>query len=541
MRSALYKYWPLLSFPVLVILVYHQAYWAEYLLWDDDALIQNNSMLQKPFYEAFKTAFTIFYHGDYFPFTLLSYWVDHYFFGQSSRAMHIVNLILQCLNVVLLYLFLKQMKIRQEIALLTTLVFAIHPLQTETVMWISERKSLVSAFFTFLSLNLYILSQSEQKKRFYILAVLCFIGASLAKATSILLPVLFIFLDWFEFKDKRKVLLRTLAPALGALVLMVLRYQAYAVSVSQVTDTMWHPERLKHVPLMALNAIGFYFQKFFVPTDFSAVYPNYFPTQRVILTSIFVGVILLMVLFFTWKQKNKVALFFWGWFLLFLLPVLQIVPRINYVNDRYMYLPIIGFVVGLMALLPNTIWLKTKGRAALILFLVLIPTLGVTSYGWSQVWVNNRALWSNAISVMPESVIARNNLALDYQAKAEYEKAIEQYTLIINYASEIQNKLLAYNNMANIYANPTYSGHSMEKAIQLLQDGISQVQQKRDSYELRVNLALIYRRLQRYQLARQIFIEILQDLHKEPDFRFQWLKPVIQQSLNDMPYPGVNP
>lgn len=519
----------------LTAFTFQRAFFAEYVLWDDDALIFNNIMLKMPFWEALKTASTSYYHGDYFPLTLTSYWIDNALFGMNAFPQHVINWLMHLISVSLLFLFLNKFTQNKTIVYLATLAYAVHPLQTETVMWISERKSLLSSMLTFGSLWLYLKSYEEKPKRYFVAAWFCFVLACLAKATTVLLPVLFLAMDFWHYKKQWKTIAMRLAPmAAAAIVLSQFRVAAYAASVGFVTDTMWHTERLVHVPGMALNAIGFYMEKFFWPQGLAAMYANYLLDTKTWIVCILVVVFLVYVFWKIWKTRERDLIFFSLWFLLFLAPVLQIVPRINYVNDRYMYLPIVGFVGMLLSLDFGKLIKKIPSRLHVKLFVSIAITWSLLAMHQSEVWETNRSLWQNVIRVFPESAIAHNNLGLDYQKMEEFDKAVYHFTLILERAAEEQNRLLAYNNLANIYANPRFSGFNPEISIKLLREGISRVQRVRDSYELRINLAVNYLKANKMDLGKAELSNLLRDLNVEPDYRYNWLREMAQNISNQL-------
>lgn len=525
--------WILLALILLVFFTFQRALFADYVLWDDDALVFNNIVSKQPFGAALKTAFTIYYHGDYFPLTLMSYWVDYQLFGYNAQAQHLINLGLHILNVVLLFLFLRRFTKREALVWLPALLFAIHPLQTETAMWISERKSVVSGLFTFLSLFCYI--QSEKGRKWYVGALVAFTLACLAKTTSILLPFLFLLLDFYAYgKQWKKLILRFAPMAVVALIMMAMRYSAYAVSVAMVGDTLWSLERLSLVPLMSLNAIGFYIGKFFWPFNFAALYPNFIYNSTVIVSSIAVFVFFIFLSWRLWRTKDQELAFFSLWFVLFLAPVLQLVPRINYVNDRYMYLPIIGWVGILFLLIPSR-WLDVMpGRIVGVFSLAMIGFLSMRSFEQSKVWESNRALWENTIAHFPQSAIAHNNVALDYQKYEQYDKAVYHFDLILRQAQDPSNRILAYNNLANLFSNPKFEKYNLEMALKFLTEGLKIVGQARESYELRINLGMTLFKLNRVEEARRVFLELKRSIEVEPDFRFNWMKNLIDDYLRQI-------
>jgi len=522
------KYLPYVILVILVVAVFHQALFAQYVLWDDDALITNNVLLKMPFAEAFKTATSVYYHGDYFPLTLMSYWFDAQVFGMNPLWQHLENLFLHLLSVCLLFSFLSSFTKDRRISFIISLLFAIHPLQTESVMWLSERKSLLSAVFTFLSLIFYQKTYTEVGRvRNYILALVCFVLAGMAKATGLFIPILFLLIDTFVLKkDLRRISLKFIPMALLAGAMMLVRVQAYSASVTEMSGVLWDSQRLLILPVITLNAVAFYLQKFFLPMNFSPIYSDFALTPVTVVLAFIVAIMGIVALWALWRKKNFYFLFFILWFVLFLLPVLQIIPRVNYVNDRYMYLPMIGFAGALMYSIR---WLSSKHGIAWIglwsLFLIF------QSYSFSKFWLDNRSLWSQAVLVTPESAIAHNNLGLEFQSSGDFSKAVEQYNLVLSGHEHIEKKLLAYVNLATVYMNSRYEGYNQEKAAALLTEGIQQVRRQRDSYELRANLGMLYRSMGKPDEARNILLDLLKDLNTESDYRFQWLKPIVENQL----------
>src|SRR5689334_19478359 len=124
--------WPLLLIVGITFLTFYRAFFAEFVMWDDDHLITNNILLKMPLWEFIRTAFSVFYHGDYFPITLCSYWLDFNILGLEVQSVHVENVIWHAANATLLFLFLNKLCRDWPLPLLISLIFAIHPLQTES-------------------------------------------------------------------------------------------------------------------------------------------------------------------------------------------------------------------------------------------------------------------------------------------------------------------------------------------------------------------------------------------------------------------------
>jgi hypothetical protein len=116
----------------------------------------------------------------------------------------------------------------------------------------------------------------------------------------------------------------------------------------------------------------------------------------------------------------------------------------------------------------------------------------------------------------------------------EFERAAYHFNLILERAAEEQNRLLAFNNLANIYANPKFAGYNPDNAVKLLTEGIKRVTRVRDSYELRINLTVNLLKANRLVEGKNVLDALLQDLSVEPDYRYNWLREMAQNISNQL-------
>lgn len=528
----------LLGLYVLILLTFQRAFFSDFVYWDDDVFILRNELLKMGPWQAISTTFTSYFHGDYLPLTILSYWVDVQIFGFNWAALHAVNLIYHGLNVTLLYWILLRMTKSWEWSAVVCFLFAIHPLQAEPVMWISERKSLLSGAFTLGSLLLYLKFIETGSRKTLAWSMFNYIASILAKTTGILLPVLFFFLDLFYGKQKFKAAVLRLIPAIILIgVVAVLRTISYDSSTPGVVDAMWDPKRLAEVPFMAFSAIFFYIQKFFWPEHLSALYDFYEVTSeykfRALLGLGCVG----LLTYLMWRLRSVNGFFFLLLFLLFLAPVLQIVPRANFVNDRYMYLPIIGFSGCLMVL-----WSAAAKKydfdfrkSVLTALAVLAVPVSAIALQQSRIWENNLVFWEHTVAHNPNNILARNALGLEYHERRRYDEAIAQYDVVMRQPLPMSLKLKGVNNLANVFTDSRYPGRSLEKAAELYQTAIKSAERSNLTYELRINLAQTYHQMGRQNEAYQIVRQVYQELKQDPDSRNIWLIPFIEKMLAGPP------
>ena len=516
------------SIIVLCFIVFFKTFTSDFVNWDDNVLVLENPILKLSFLNALKNSFSVYFHGDFLPVTIMSYWADFQMSGLSSAFMHTENLILHTMSCLLLLRLLIRLSKNPELSFLIVLVFAVHPVQTESVMWISERKGLLSGLFIILSMTNYF--DSLKKNRFsfnYYFSLLLYVAAALTKASGILVPILFLVFEILHSENSCKSRLARLSPFIGVGILLVLlRIHAYSSGVGISGGEILMKDNWIEMPVRSLQAIGIYFKMFFYPVNLSAIYPGFELTTlsvfNALATAFGAGVL-------TWRivrEKNSFRIVSWIWFVIFLAPVLHFFPRINYVNDRYLYLPIVG-LAGLLLSYLNSKYYRVVGVLLLLL-------MGSQSIAFSTAWVNSLNLWSNVLRVYPDSNIALSNHAMELQKIGQLDNAAAEYEKVINSGKDSSTQNLAYNNLANIYGDPKFKYHSMEKTIELLQAGIQKSIKSRDTYEMRTNLGMALRATNQISEARVVLGSLLEDLRNESDYRFKKLIPLVESNLQAM-------
>lgn len=534
---------PLFGYTAVVFAVYHFAFECGILFWDDDVFILRNQILTMPFLKAVQTSFSMYFHGDYLPLTLLSYWLDVFLFGGGARTHHVVNLLYHSVNCLLVFLFIKKMSNEKIWAFCITLIFAIHPLQVEPVVWISERKSLLSGFFTLAALLMYLEFLSTKKMKWLIFVYLAYVFSVLSKTTAILLPLVFILLDsFYEKKQWQQSLLisaKRLSPLLVLVVITaVVRIISYDFSTPGVRSAMLSPERLLWVPLMSGNALFFYIKSFFWPLGLSGLYPFFGKTTTENIEGVLGLLSIGILLYWCVRQKSQAVWIYFSIFTLFMLPVLHIIPRANFVNDRYMYLPIIGFS-GLVLEFVRSKFLHLelesfKKNITVGMILLSLP-LAVLSMQQSRIWENNLTFWEHTVKNNYDNILARNALGLEYHERKRYEEAKKQFEFVLALELPTSIKLKSINNLANIYTDKNYPGMSYYKAIELYETAIKAAERQTMTYEIRVNLGQTYYVIGQKQRGRDMLLSLMEEVRNDPDSKNKWLLNYIPQALSNMP------
>src|SRR5438445_7858280 len=191
----------------LTIFAYRPA-WNGGFLWDDDVYITNNELLTAPD-GLHRIWFSMDAPSQYFPLVYTTFRIERALWGLNPSGYHWVNLLLHVANALLVWRVLARLKVPG--ACLAGAIFALHPVQVESVSWITERKNVLIGFFFLLTLLAWIAVVDERTKRpwrFYVLALILYVLSLSAKTTACTLPPALLLILWMQKKsiDKRRLL-----------------------------------------------------------------------------------------------------------------------------------------------------------------------------------------------------------------------------------------------------------------------------------------------------------------------------------------------
>src|SRR5579864_6114991 len=182
---------------VIPLLLYRHVLQHDFLkLWDDDAYVTDNPHVRTGLTLGnMRWAFTSFEQSNWHPVTWLSHMLDCQLFGLNPRAQHGVNVLLHAANVLLLFWILQNVTGAVWRSFFVALLFAVHPLNVETVAWIAQRKSLLSAFFSLLTVAAYGWYVRRGGWTRYLLLACLFALSLMAKPMAVSLPLLLLLFD----------------------------------------------------------------------------------------------------------------------------------------------------------------------------------------------------------------------------------------------------------------------------------------------------------------------------------------------------------
>ncbi len=361
--------------------------------------------------------------GMWFPLTWLSHMVDHQLYGNGSAGPHYTNLFLHITNTILLFLCLFRITGALWRSMFVAALFAVHPLNTETVCYISCRKGLLSTFFWFASVWAYAVYAARPSAGRYLFTAALFGLGMMAKPMLVTIPVIFLILDYWPLKRFDKVspwhLVREKLPLLvisltfGVLTILV---QQRSGAVSSLADL---PVSLRLSNAMVSYLL--YIYKMFIPVSLAVFYP--YPTAIPLWKSAGCAAIIFFMTVRAYRAREKAPWFFagWLWYLVALLPVIGLVQVGQHaMADRYAYIPLVGlFVAGTWHVADRVYGRLARRSLVAALAVVITLALGIASARQSAFWKDSITLFEHALKVTPESALVHNNMGKAFYKKGD--------------------------------------------------------------------------------------------------------------------------
>lgn len=419
----------------LTIAVYWPALFGDFIL-DDDIWLTNNPLMQASdgLYRYWFTAEAV----DYWPVTGTSFWIEWRLWGLDARGYHVTNLLLHIFSVLLLWRVLVLLAVPG--AFLAALLFAVHPVNVESVAWISQRKTLLALFFSLLAALFYLpptastSSQPASEKALtspirYGLALAAFLLAMLSKGSVAVVPcVLFGLLAW-------------LRPVTKADVARVIPF--FLVSLALVPVNMFFQARVtSSVPVLpfldrtlgAASAVWFYLYKALLPVNLSFIYPLWrVDASQAAWWLPLVAAVGVSVLLPWWRTAavGRALLLAWTYYGLVLLPVLGFTSisfmEHSLVADHYQHVGLVGIVTLLAAAWGYYRQASSRrlrqGLDGVAIFVV--AWFALLTWWKAAEYKSPIALYEATLARNPDTFLIHNNLGLALmQAKRPLEEAM---------------------------------------------------------------------------------------------------------------------
>ncbi|MFH1269945.1 MAG: tetratricopeptide repeat protein [Candidatus Omnitrophota bacterium] len=438
-------------------------------VWDDNPFIAENvyvggggSGLLKIFTSDIGTGSGMRFNY-YRPLQISSYKLEHALWGFDPRGYHITNIALHIL-VALCVFYLAFLFFGDRLfAFLAGLLFVSHPIQTETVAYISNRGDLLCAFFFMFSFIFYIHYIKYKSTSLYPLMIISYLFALFSKENALMfIGVLLI----YHYAFKEKIRIRPFLPLFGVTIIYIfLRSIILKSALPKITGIN---AIFSRVPGF-FSAVAGYLKLLFLPFGLHFDYGNktfQFTDPRVILGIIFV---FLLIMYAVANRKKNAAIFFSAcWFLAMLIPVSNIYPKTAfYMAEHHLYLPSMGFAFISAHYLLR---LYRKGpfkAAAICIITALLVFYGYLTIRQNNYWLKPVDFYRRTLEFSPDSAVAYYNLGKEYERKNDNVDAILMYKKTIELELGYDN---AYNNLGVIYSRLDNKKEALEmfnKALEI--------------------------------------------------------------------------
>jgi tetratricopeptide (TPR) repeat protein len=419
----------------LAVAVYGSVGGFEFVNYDDyHYVVENTHVATGLIWSNAAWALEAFWAGNWHPLTWISHQLDASLYGLAPGGHHVTNLVLHAANGVGLLLVLHSLTGALWRSAVVAALFAVHPLNVESVAWVSERKNVLSTLFWLLAMGAWGGYVRRPSRGRYVLVALWLALGLMAKPMVVTLPCVLLLLDWWPLRRfdpdapgarvSALALVKEKLPLFGLVAVSSLLTLGAQKGAGAVTS-------LEQVPLAARlsnAAVSYvvYLWQTFWPAGLSAFYPHPGRTPKLgAALAAVAGIALLTGLAWRVRRPAPYAPVGWLWYLGTLVPVIGLVQVGSQAHaDRYAYVPLIGVFVaiawGLPALVPAPRLLGALAAAG-------VAALAVAAQRQALHWRDSIALFEHAKQVTRRNYVAYTNLGLAYNKQKKWDTAIQNF------------------------------------------------------------------------------------------------------------------
>lgn len=445
---------------LLILIPYWQLTDYDFINFDDELFItQNFHVNQGIMWNSIRWAFSFTDITYWQPLTWLSHMVDCHFFGLNPGMHHRTNLVIHILNSMLVFTVLRIMTGAVWKSFLVAIIFGLHPVNVDSVAWISERKNVLSAFFCFMGILWYVMYVKALKKGYYALTVLSYVFALMSKPSVLTFPFILLLLDFWpldRFGKNRVIIMKLISEKIP---LIILSCVSVIITLSRLGGTVVPVETIP-MGLRISNALVSYIaymKMMLVPINLSVFYP--FPLHITPLEwmSTFICLILITILSLKYTKKNGCFFTGWFWYLGTLFPAIGLVQGGLWpgLADRFVYIPLIGLFIVIIWGIDHYIQsFQLKKTIPIVFSMTLIVVYMVLTFYQASLWKNSETLFRHALHATKDNFVAHNNLGVALEESGDINNALLHYkkaiTLRPHYAEAHNNMGSALSKIGNI-------------------------------------------------------------------------------------------
>ena len=438
---------------VLAIVFAYQKAWHAGYIWDDDLYVTTNKLLSAP--DGLRRIwFSLDSPSQYFPLVYSTFRVERALWGLNPAGYHWVNILFHAANTLLLWRLLCDLRVPG--AWFAAALFALHPVQVESVAWITERKNVLMGFFFLLSLLSWVKFVEHKPGsswKSYLLTLIFYLLALFSKTTACTLPAALVLILWLRKEPITRRRWAQIAPFVVfgiGMGLVSIWWERYHQGTRGELFEMGFLERI----LIANRAIWFYLGKLIWPANLSFSYPRWTvsgsdPLQYLwVLATAGLTATVYFVRRYTGRSVEVATVFF----LATLAPVLGFIMLLTFlyslVADHYQYLACIGPLTLAAAAITNGFSFFGETKQLFLKPFVyggILLLLGALTWRQCTMYSDEETLWRTTIARNPSSWMARNNLGALLLQERRFDEALGQYREILDM---LPNDPFAHDNLA---------------------------------------------------------------------------------------------
>jgi Tfp pilus assembly protein PilF len=423
----------------LTILVYLPSLRCGYI-WDDDAYVIGNRTVQSD--NALRHIWTKPRSlPQYYPLVHTSYWIEYHLWGLHPLGYHLVNVLLHTLGVILLLGVLRKLNVPG--AWLAAAVFAVHPVQVESVTWITERKNVLSGVFYFGSLLTYLswrpFDEGQQRKGYwmFVLAFILFVFSLLSKSITASLPAAILVLTWWKRGRIRWQDVFPLLPMVAVGILLGLHTAHLEKHHVGAMGPEWEFTLIERI-LIAGRSAWFYVGKLIWPNPLVFIYPRWNIDPAAWWQYAF-PITAAAIVIALWLLREKTgrgpiaAVLIYGGTLLPASGFFNVYPmRYSFVADHFQYLAGAALIALFIGIVTCRVPHRGASRAGTVLSCLVLLVFGTLTWKQQANYVDHKTLWQATRKHNPDGWVVIHNLAHinlkagNYDlAKGQFERALE--------------------------------------------------------------------------------------------------------------------
>ena len=428
---------------VLTLAFYNPVAHNSFVYFDDSPYILKNVSIQNGLnWDTIRWAFSTFYAGNWHPLTWISHALDYQLFGVNPVGHHYVSLLFHTANAVLLFLILEAATGLAWPSLMVAALFALHPLNVESVAWAAERKNVLSMFFCLLALWCYNRYGRTQRTSSYIWVCVFFALGLMAKPQIITLPFVLLLWDYWPlgrlFPDKATSEGAEAGRSFSSLIIE--KIPLFVLAALSAVVTVFAQRSGSTVRTLAEYSLGVriencivayarYLAYAFWPAKLTPLYPhpgNALAAWQVAVSALLLFVITAAVLRF---RECRYLAMGWFWYLGTLVPVIGLVQvGEQAIADRYVYLPLIGIFAALVWAVWDFASTRSLSKPLLAIpAVVILAALGVATVRQLGHWHDGETLWRYTLSLTERNYMAHANLAMVLAEQNRADEAIAEF------------------------------------------------------------------------------------------------------------------